>query len=180
MRIFEGGCHGGGWWLRGRLKSGSVVEIEAQLCRRVKMALQNRWDERGEVRERVRQWGIEREWESTWKLGAFRRGGTVCHRRGGAFCRCTSVVGGWEWEEFEIFLEMAGCFHAGAEIFWRVNCIFFLFGELSKAGAVGLNGRFGLKELQPCNSFGIACDMDPFHVIHVLCGQNNSARHVIL
>jgi hypothetical protein len=42
VRIFEGGCHGGGWWLRGRLKSGSLVEIEAQLCRRVKMALQNR------------------------------------------------------------------------------------------------------------------------------------------
>ena len=42
VRIFEGGCHGGGWWLRGRLKLGSVVKIEAQLCRRVKMALQNR------------------------------------------------------------------------------------------------------------------------------------------
>ena len=42
VRIFEGGCHGGSWWLRGRLKSGSTVEIEAQLCQHAKMALQNR------------------------------------------------------------------------------------------------------------------------------------------
>ena len=42
VRIFEGGYHRGDWWLRGRLKSGSVAEIEAQLCRRTKMALRNR------------------------------------------------------------------------------------------------------------------------------------------
>ena len=41
VRIFEGGCHDSGWWLRGRLKSGSAAKIEAQLCRRAKMALQN-------------------------------------------------------------------------------------------------------------------------------------------
>ena len=32
VRIFEGGYHGGGWWLRGRLKSSNAAEIEAQLC----------------------------------------------------------------------------------------------------------------------------------------------------
>ena len=87
------------------------------------------WDERGEVREKVRQRGIERERESTWKIGAFRRGGAVRHRRRGVFCRRTSVGGGerekgilgrttWEGrerEEFEIFLERSGCFHAGFE-----------------------------------------------------------------
>ena len=103
--------------------------------------LQNLWDERGEVRERVRQRGIERERESTWRLGAFRWGGALHHRRGGAFCRRTSVVGGWErekgvlgrseketWEGRErgiwIFFWKGWMFSRG---FWRVKLYFSLF-----------------------------------------------------
>ena len=90
-----------------------------------------------EVRERVRQRGIERERESNWKLGAFRRGGAVRPRRGGAFFRRTSVVGGerekgvldrteketWEGGERRIW-NFFGCLDAGAEIFWRVKLYF--------------------------------------------------------
>ena len=36
---------------------------------------------------------------------------------------------------------------------FKGKIVFLLFGELSRAGAVGLSGQFGLKELQPCNSF---------------------------
>ena len=35
--FFEGGCHGGGWWLRGGLKSGGAAEIGAQRCQHAKM-----------------------------------------------------------------------------------------------------------------------------------------------
>ena len=69
---------------------------------------------------------------------------------------------GREREEFEFFLK-------GLDVFTRVlkgKVVFFAVCELSKAEALDLNGRSGSKELQPCNSFGIACDMDPKEGIH--------------
>ena len=44
-------------------------------------------------------------------------------------------------------------FSCGCRNILKDKVVFLLFGELSKAEAVGLNGRFRLKELQDYNSF---------------------------
>ena len=59
------------------------------------------------------------------------------------------------------YFVLPGSFQARVLKFFKGKLVFLTFGELSIFETVGLNGWLRSIELQPCNTFGIACDMDP-------------------
>ena len=131
-----------------------------------------RWERWGErKREATRDRERTREYMKTWSfptrwgrsppargcvLPAYQRRRWVRERKGfWADLRKGRERGIWNvFGKGRMFLR--GC--------WNIlkgKVVFLLFGELSKAGTVGLIERLGSNELQPCNSFGIAWDIDP-------------------
>ena len=64
------------------------------------------------------------------------------------------------------YFVLPGSFQARVLKFFKGKLVCLAFGELSIFETVGLNGRLRSIELQPCNTFDIACNMDPL-IYHI-------------
>ena len=169
--FFEGGCHGGGRWLWGGLKSGGAAEIGAQRCRHAKMgpevlARGGRWRSSEPVKGE-NEWGSKRKnYRRVWGIFDEVRTRSLRHRRGGndfAGLQASGMDERKREREREEFWEKLKKWGGERERerergvlnffgtdrliprarfeIFKGKLVFLTFGELSIFETVGLNGR---------------------------------------